>query len=581
MPNDQEAEDLRSKLLRLAREAAQGKVQDYGELTGADIATLLHEFGVYQSELEAQNEELRQAKAQLEDARSSYVDLYDFAPVGYLTLDAAGLIQQVNLTACSLLGADRGRLFKAPFARYLTPDSADAFHLHLQKVIATRGRASCELRLRLAGGREIDVQAESMAVISPQGPPLCRMAISDVTERKLLDSSIKAKEVAEHTARIKSDFLANMSHEIRTPLSGVIGLAEMLASGDMDEKQRDILGRLRSSARLLLGIINDILDISRIDAGRLALAPEVFRLPDVLELLKGLFEHAAAAKGLRLWFDVTSNVPAALYGDAFRLNQVLSNLVSNAIKFTPAGEIAVLVQRAPEDMPGTVLFIVRDTGIGIPAGKTDQLFCQFNQLDDSYTKRYGGTGLGLYICKQLVGMMGGTIWAESLEGGGSSFFFTVDFPGREVASEPPRESAPAEPPAGRRLDILLAEDSRVNQLVISFYLDRAGHAVEVVENGHDALAALARRRFDAVLMDGQMPDMDGRQVARAIRGGGEPWADVPIIALTAYAMVGDRERFLASGMDDYLAKPVDALELEAKLQSVVARKAQGAPVNQA
>ncbi len=395
----------------------------------------------------------------------------------------------------------------------------------------------------------------------------------DVTERKLLEENLRrAKEAAQKASRVKSEFLANMSHEIRTPLSGIIGLAEVLAMRPLGPDERDILAKLQGAGRSLLEIINDILDISRIEAGRLALKPENFRPAQVFAKLTGLFEHAAEAKGLHLWTDIAPGVPEILHGDPFRLTQVLTNLLSNAIKFTPSGEVALLARPAPDDLPGTVMFSVKDTGIGIPRKKADRLFRKFKQLDSSVSKQFAGTGLGLYISKQLVKLMGGVIWVESGEGRGSTFSFTSDLP-----EAPSQARAPAAAPAPaarevRPLRILLAEDSKVNQLVMTYFLESAGHRVQAVETGRQALDALRRERFDLVFMDVQMPVMDGLEATRLIRQGGGLPADVPIVALTAYAMEGDRERFLAAGMDDYLSKPVELDQVQAKLQALLARK---------
>jgi PAS domain S-box-containing protein len=396
----------------------------------------------------------------------------------------------------------------------------------------------------------------------------------DVTERKLLEENLRrAKEAAQKASRVKSEFLANMSHEIRTPLSGIIGLAEVLAMRPLGPDERDILAKLQGAGRNLLEIINDILDISRIEAGRLALKPENFRPAQVFAKLTGLFEHAAEAKGLRLWTDIAPGVPEILHGDPFRLTQVLTNLLSNAIKFTPSGEVALLARPAPDDLPGTVMFSVKDTGIGIPRKKADRLFRKFKQLDSSVSKQFAGTGLGLYISKQLVKLMGGVIWIESGEGRGSTFSFTADLP-----QAPSQARAPAAAPAPaarevRPLRILLAEDSKVNQMVMTFFLESVGHTVQAVETGRQALDALRRERFDLVFMDVQMPVMDGLEATRLIRQGGDLPADVPIVALTAYAMEGDRERFLAAGMDDYLSKPVELDQVQAKLRALLARKA--------
>jgi len=322
--------------------------------------------------------------------------------------------------------------------------------------------------------------------------------------------------------------------------------AELLAGGDMDEKQRDILGRLRSSARLLLGIINDILDISRIDAGRLALAPEVFRLPDVLELLKGLFEHAATAKGLLLWFDVTSNVPAALYGDAFRLNQVLSNLVSNAIKYSPEGG-AVRVKADVDD--SRIRVGISDEGIGIAPEDQQRLFTKFYRVDSSLTREIGGTGLGLSICKSIIELLGGEVGVISEQGKGSTFWFTLPLASDRHVRTPSLEG-PLGSPGGR---ILVVDDNGDVANLIATYLSRRGYEVVKAFTATEAWELALELEPRVITLDVMVDQGAGFGLLERLKD--DPRTrDIPVVVLSIICDEGRSER---SGCTDYLEKPID------------------------
>ena len=409
----------------------------------------------------------------------------------------------------------------------------------------------------------------------------------DVTERRRVDAALRErKEAAEAASRAKSEFLANMSHEIRTPMNGVLGMLELALETGLTAEQRDYLNVAHRSAESLLGVINDVLDFSKVEAGKLDLEAAPFQLADGLGDTVGVLAPRAQSKGLELALRIAPDVPDALVGDVGRLRQVVVNLVGNAIKFTERGEVVVRVDVAERaDREVELHFAVSDTGIGIPREKQAAIFEAFQQADTSTTRVYGGTGLGLTISSRLVELMGGRIWVVSREGQGSTFHFTARFGVRvagvraAVASTAP--IAPAGPNetvvAARPLRVLLAEDNAVNRKLAVALLARRGHAVVATANGREALAAWegsARGpdRFDVVLMDVQMPEMDGFAATAAIRaheaaaGGG---ARTPIVALTARAMKGDRERCLEAGMDGYVTKPIRVPLLFAAIDEAV------------
>jgi signal transduction histidine kinase/ligand-binding sensor domain-containing protein/ActR/RegA family two-component response regulator len=381
-----------------------------------------------------------------------------------------------------------------------------------------------------------------------------------------------AKEAAEAASRAKSEFLANMSHEVRTPMNGVLGMTELALGHATNPEQRGYLEAVQSSGEALLGVINDVLDFSKIESGRLSLDPIDFSLAQCLVKSVETLATRAQEKRIPVRLEIAPAMPDLLIGDAGRLRQVLLNLIGNALKFTETGEILVSAAAEPADdamSPPSLLvhFCVTDTGIGIPADKLGAIFESFVQADASTSRRYGGTGLGLTISRMLVNLMGGRIWVESQPGKGSRFHFTARF-GRAVspAAPPAKTSAQPPPPAARQLRVLLAEDNPVNQKISRAMLEKVGHTVISALNGVEALTKYQDQAFDMILMDVQMPDMDGLEATRRIRQLEEvSKRHIIIIALTAHAMKGDQERFLESGMDAYLGKPVRSPDLHATI----------------
>ena len=446
--------------------------------------------------------------------------------------------------------------------------------LELKRVInAVNEEKNYDLRLPVGSFDDVDEFATGLNTMLEQ--------IQERDRLLEINSSILTmlKEEAEQTSRTKSEFLALMSHELRTPMAGVIGMLNLTLGNGLPEAQRERVELALKNAESLLFIVNDLLDLSKIEAGKLVLENIDFSLHGALNDAMELLHERALVKNLSFSVNVAPDVPTYLRGDPTRLRQILVNLAGNALKFTDTGGVHVNVLRC-EPRPGHLphaevawlRYEVIDTGIGMTDAVLSRLFQRFEQAGSSTSRKFGGTGLGLSICKQLVELMGGTIGVSSQLGVGSTFFFEV---GIALGQKPPVEERPSILTRhSRRLSVLVAEDSQTNQIIIGSLLEEMGHEVTMAENGQLAMQALSQRHFDMILMDGRMPVIDGLEATRHIRTG--RWNNlefsdykIPIIALTANAGTVDRQNFLAAGMNDFLTKPVDRSALHKALQHVI------------
>jgi len=412
-----------------------------------------------------------------------------------------------------------------------------------------------------------------IAAVPVEGKDYVNIYGMDVTERKRAQMAMTAaKEAAEAANRAKSEFLANMSHEIRTPLNGVLGMLQLLRDGASPAEQALYSRMAFDAARRLLSLLNDILDFSRMEAGRITLTSEPFQLKDIFDSVTNVFKMASMSKRLELTCEAETGMPRQFVGDEARIRQILFNLVGNAIKFTPAGFVRVQAWARPFalDPARAHLYIcVSDTGIGIPDDKIDHVFQRFTQTDASYTRQYEGAGLGLAIVKRLLQVMGGDIDVDSAIGLGTAIYLHLPLslvPDRVPLS--PEAQAEEGAPA-RKLTVLIAEDETISQLALKTLITRMGHEAVCVSNGREAVEAVVRQHFDCALMDIQMPEMNGVEATEHIRKLGTGKARLRIIALTAYALTGDKEKFLAAGLDDYISKPVQEEQLREALQRVI------------
>jgi PAS domain S-box-containing protein len=516
--------------------------------------------------VEARTRDLGANEARLRTVIDTMVD-------GLIVIDQTGTIETFNVAAQRIFGYGESEMVGQPVSRLMDREEANAHDSHIHRYL-DQGHSKVMDRGRQVVGRRKDgtLFPMSLAVSEVGGGTGTRRLFTgvmrDISDQIKREEDLReAMECAETANRAKTDFLATMSHELRTPLNGVIGMAELLRDTDLDESQTKYAKTITDSALALLAIINDILDLSKIEAGRLELDSQPLDPRATLESVANLMDGRAREKGLVILTEPPPTPSPLVLGDEGRLRQVLLNLSTNAVKFTNGGSVTL---RLAEVAPERFRFEVRDTGIGIAETDHHRLFRDFTQVSPSTSRRYGGTGLGLAICKRLVTLMGGKIGFDSWPGAGSLFWFELPMPHvRDKDTSPTQAIDLADTPP---LDVLVVEDNEINQQVAEGLLGKLGHRITCVSNGLEAVDILDRRAFDVVLMDVQMPEMDGYEATRRIRQKTGPIARIPIIAMTANATNGDVEAAMLSGMNGYLSKPVTRKRLaESLAKHAVAR----------
>jgi PAS domain S-box-containing protein len=536
--------------------------------TRRDMESLHLDAQAKTRELQVMVQEQQRAEEELRRERDFAQQVLNTMGQGLIVTDSTGKVEYANPAIARMLGYAADELV-GKYSADITLESESATLAQAREHRRKGEITTYEVGLRNAQQETIPVVATGVPRGNANEYRGAIVVLTDLSAQKQMEQQLAhARDQALEAARVKSEFLATMSHEIRTPLNSIIGMTELLLDSALRPEQRELARTARESADALLAIINNILDLSKIEAGKIELEQIPF---DVREIVDGAIEIAKAAAPphpVHLESEIGSDVPSAVLGDAGRVRQTLLNLLSNAYKFAARGSIQVRVERIPDDAAqpaegyATLRFIVRDTGIGMSEHVQANLFEPFSQADGTINRRYGGTGLGLAISKRLVEMMGGEIHVSSTEGVGSTFWFQLRLPivQAPVADETQATSAPlAERYAGL---ILLAEDNAANQKLTQLQLQKLGCAAQTVGNGSEAVLAVqefaaAGKSYDLVLMDCQMPEMDGFEATRAIRAFEQAHgAHVPIVAMTANALQGDREKCIQAGMDDYLTKPV-------------------------
>ena len=517
--------------------------------------------------LNAMRERLARQALELRNADARMAAILDNMPDLAWMKDTAGRFTAVNRAFAQAKGfADPREMLGKTDLDVNPPELARSYLNDDAELMVSRGTRRIEEQHARADGAIGLIETIKTALIDADGHVAGTAGIArDITERRQAETDREARRAAEIASEAKSAFLANMSHEIRTPMNAVVGMSYLLLQGGLEARERDRVQKIHDAAMSLLGIINDILDFSKIEAGRLDLEAIPFDLRDVIDGVVDIVSLNAQAKGLTLRFELPPELPTALVGDPSRLRQVLLNLGQNAVKFTEHGGVTFTAKVLERDATAAHLrFEVQDTGIGMPSDVQQQLFRPFVQGDVSTSRRFGGTGLGLTISHRLVRMMGGDIDVESAPGQGSRFGFDLHCPlQRETQTK--RASPPqADPSVLRGARVLLVEDNPINREIAEMLLNSAGVIVAMACNGQEALEMLASGSYDGVLMDCQMPVLDGYEATRRLRQQSQ-WQDLPVIAMTADALVGDREKALAAGMNDHIVKPIQVDEMYATL----------------
>jgi PAS domain S-box-containing protein len=526
----------------------------------------------------ADDTERKQREAQLFDTEQRYRELFENAHDIVYSIDLEGNYTSINAAGERVSGYERAELLRMNIADLVEPARLEYARQRIQASLAGAPPEPFELTCRKKDGSPMQLEISGRLRFKDGVPVGIQGIIRDITERKrwerqLEQSALELKqknaelsqalEAAREASKAKSSFLANMSHELRTPVHGVVGMTDLLFATPLNSEQREYSEAIRHSAEALLATISDILDLTQIEAGKLALETAPFDLRSMVNDVVGCLSPKARRKGIGLNRSIGERVPGMVRGDSKRMQQILTNLVVNALKFTEQGEVEVLVAVDQElEHRATVLFTVLDTGIGVAPERAPTIFGAFAQADDSNTRRYDGAGLGLAISKYLVENMGGSIGFESRPAGGSKFWFRLPLENERTAPHAEARGSENMPPEPRGVArVLLADDNEVNRRIGLRVLERAGYEAAAVSDGKRAVAEVLTGRYDLVLMDVQMPEMDGFEATAQIRREEGDSRHTPVIAMTARASRGDREKCIEAGMDDYISKPVHRQEL--------------------
>jgi PAS domain S-box-containing protein len=555
---------------------------------------LLHELQVHQIELEMQNEEMRNAQLALELARDRYVDLYEFAPVGYLTLSHESLITSINLTGATMLGEERKKLLHRSFSRLIVAEHHDRWQALFSLAMGTTVKQTCELTLQHKDGRRIDVRLDSLRITTDDDLAELRIALTDVSEQKRLEhvlqdnnaDLVRAKAVADKANLAKSDFISSMSHELRSPLNAILGFAQLLEAGNPipTPSQKGRIDQIIQAGWYLLGLINEILDIAMIESGRHPMKLENLSLSEVLQDCRSMIEPQAKKKGLHIDFAKVDG-QCFVHADRIRLKQILINLLTNAIKYNrPGGAVNVAVQT---DIDGRVHIGVQDSGEGLSAENLKLLFQPFNRLGQQ-TGSEEGSGIGLVLSKRLVELMGGRIGVESIVGVGSVFWIEIHLSdsnnsaaGKDMLLAPVHDAVNAAiqaafsaapqplPLAATPRTVLYVEDNPANMMLMEQILERRpGIKLLKAGNGTSGIALARIHIPEVILMDINLPGISGTQALRILRA--DPvTAHIPVIAISANAMQRDIDNGLAAGFMGYITKPIKVTEFMEVLETAL------------